>query len=592
VNNECGCQNQCTNSIDLTASGEQTITSSLDKTEKYFAGVGWRKLYEVSGCFWVIKTHGDSGMLDLNITEMPDGHYLEASFCDGIECCSPILISETAEGTEQIIRVSNPPQFMRLELKAYGWVTDDGQLLKVRIASYSASNPPGTVCGDGVPGDSEECDDKNTANGDGCSSTCLLEDGWGCKGDLNEGADLPLPDGSVQALRVRTGPMFCKKMCKTDDPCMDCADFDAGYGAPAGCNHYKKGGFLHEDCKVDSDEYGIYAFQACPVACATSFILQCGSNRNVTIAFGTLETRTEIPAGFTEIEPDAFPDGSSLKAVRHKFPSSTDRSAKGYMLQSLGEVWNKDPVAAGEMEAPPVPSDIKRNAGIENAVLNHDIVGKTALRINDQLQQLTARVTMAVDPCRLHTAGGCRNVSGKTLELCGPGQAALFSYVNGTWSYDGSSSAHVDPECLTNISVTDKFNDSAYLLDPDRKALDAAGSSSTARSPPSLPSPPIPFCPPSPFVCVSQLQSSRRNTADCKRLQRRRMLTVPTRPSLSLACRVEALDDTVHVQQSCGGKCDLCYETPPLTQKVMLLSRALRLGLGAADSGVMWQSPG
>jgi hypothetical protein len=70
------------------------------------------------------------------------------------------------------------------------------------------------------------------------------------------------------------------------------------------------------------------------------------------------------------------------------------------------------------------------------------------------------------------------------------------------------------------------------------------------------------------------------------------MLTVPTRPSLSLACRVEALDDTVHVQQSCGGNCDLCYETPPLTQKVMLLSRALRLGLGAADSGVMWQSPG
>jgi|LauGreDrversion4_2_1035121.scaffolds.fasta_scaffold1726011_1 hypothetical protein len=60
VNNECGCQNQCTNSIDLTASREQTITVSLDKTEKYFAGVGWRKLYEVSGCFWVIKTTSGS----------------------------------------------------------------------------------------------------------------------------------------------------------------------------------------------------------------------------------------------------------------------------------------------------------------------------------------------------------------------------------------------------------------------------------------------------------------------------------------------------------------------------------------------------
>jgi cysteine-rich repeat protein len=494
VNNECGCQNQCTNSIDLTASGEQTITSSLDKAEKYFAGVGWSKLYQVSGCFWVIKTHGDSGMLAVNVTEMPDGHYLEVSFCDGIECCSPILMGETAEAMAQLIRLSNPPQFMRLELKTRGWEVPDDQRLEVRIASFSASNPPDTVCGDGVPGpgDNEECDDKNTANGDGCSSTCRIEDGWDCKGDLNSVADMPLP-GSVQAIRIRTGPMSCKKMCKTDNPCQDCAEFDAGYGE-TGCDLYEKGGPLHEYCKADTDEFGIYAFQACPVACATSFILQCDSNRNMTIAFGTFETRTEMPAGFTEIEPNAFPDGSALKAVRHKFLSSTDSSAQGYMLQSLSEVWNNDPVAAGEMEAPPVPSDIKRNAGIENAVLNHDIVGQTALRINDQLQQLTARVTMAVDPCRLRTAGGCRNVSGKTLELCGPGQAALFSYVQGMWSYDGSPSSHVDPERLTNITGdVGKFNASAYLLDPNRKALDAAGSSFAARCPPSPPPPQPPY---------------------------------------------------------------------------------------------------
>jgi hypothetical protein len=47
-----------------------------------------------------------------------------------------------------------------------------------------------------------------------------------------------------------------------------------------------RGGFLHEYCKADTVDDGIYAFQACPVACATSFILQCDSNRNVTIAFG------------------------------------------------------------------------------------------------------------------------------------------------------------------------------------------------------------------------------------------------------------------------------------------------------------------
>jgi hypothetical protein len=77
-----------------------------------------------------------------------------------------------------------------------------------------------------------------------------------------------------------------------------------------------------------------------------------------------------------------------------------------------------------------------------------------------------------------------------------------------------------------------------------------------------------------------------------KRLHRRRILTVPARPALSLACRVGALDDTARIQQACDRNCDLCIETPPLTQKVMLLSRAPRLGLGAAYSGVMCQSPG
>jgi len=31
------------------------------------------------------------------------------------------------------------------------------------------------VCGDGVTDDAEECDDGNTANGDGCNSSCMGE---------------------------------------------------------------------------------------------------------------------------------------------------------------------------------------------------------------------------------------------------------------------------------------------------------------------------------------------------------------------------------------------------------------------------------
>ena len=31
------------------------------------------------------------------------------------------------------------------------------------------------VCGDGIKSFNEECDDNNTINGDGCSSTCIIE---------------------------------------------------------------------------------------------------------------------------------------------------------------------------------------------------------------------------------------------------------------------------------------------------------------------------------------------------------------------------------------------------------------------------------
>lgn len=38
------------------------------------------------------------------------------------------------------------------------------------------------VCGDGVIGGSETCDDGNTKSGDGCHAMCVIEDGWTCGG--------------------------------------------------------------------------------------------------------------------------------------------------------------------------------------------------------------------------------------------------------------------------------------------------------------------------------------------------------------------------------------------------------------------------
>ncbi len=59
-----------------------------------------------------------------------------------------------------------------------GWNLDD-----VCIVGWSASF---ALCGDGSLGAGEQCDDGNTADGDGCSSTCAPEDGDG-GGDLGGG---------------------------------------------------------------------------------------------------------------------------------------------------------------------------------------------------------------------------------------------------------------------------------------------------------------------------------------------------------------------------------------------------------------------
>lgn len=58
------------------------------------------------------------------------------------------------------------------------------------VSADASAPPPGeggatvdatpVVCGDGVLGGSETCDDKNTAPGDGCSATCIVESDYVC----------------------------------------------------------------------------------------------------------------------------------------------------------------------------------------------------------------------------------------------------------------------------------------------------------------------------------------------------------------------------------------------------------------------------
>jgi cysteine-rich repeat protein len=50
-------------------------------------------------------------------------------------------------------------------------------------AGGSGGSSGGNRCGNGVIDPDEECDDDNDESGDGCTSTCALEDGWTCEGE-------------------------------------------------------------------------------------------------------------------------------------------------------------------------------------------------------------------------------------------------------------------------------------------------------------------------------------------------------------------------------------------------------------------------
>jgi cysteine-rich repeat protein len=89
----------------------------------------------------------------------------------------------------------------------------------------------GTVCGDGILGAQETCDDENRLAGDGCSDTCQQEDGWLCDGEPSvcvpicgdalvlgeEECDATNLDGeSCASLGLQSGTLDCLDTCMFD----------------------------------------------------------------------------------------------------------------------------------------------------------------------------------------------------------------------------------------------------------------------------------------------------------------------------------------------------------------------------------------
>jgi len=131
------------------------------------------------------------------------------------------------------------------------------------IRDFRIDCPALVVCGDGVVGGSEACDDGATLAGDGCSDTCALETGWSCAGAPSacapvcgdgllagdEACDddgLDAGDGCSASCTVESGygctgaPSACATVCGDGivaggESCDD-SDVDAGDGCSATCS--------------------------------------------------------------------------------------------------------------------------------------------------------------------------------------------------------------------------------------------------------------------------------------------------------------------------------------------------------------------
>ena len=290
-------------------------------------------------CSYIIQTPGE-GWLQMNFSSLPAEHYIEAAGCgDDALCCKPqVLVSIDSKTQISALSFQNPPQYMQLAVKSY-YGRVEAQNFKLQINTY-LSDP--SMCGDGILAPDEQCDDGNVVNDDGCTSSCNLEQRWMCKGHIREQAD---------EVVVLGGPQRCKEKCNTDDPCKDCTTFWSGFGNCAaygktsadacrgiseqncGCNtqsaqsqqclnaceaireygasptseHLSSGlclsAFYNDEvhmfvglqsfCNSDADEFGIFAYQACPVACSTIKTLECNANAD-TVEYQVLRYRCAV----------------------------------------------------------------------------------------------------------------------------------------------------------------------------------------------------------------------------------------------------------------------------------------------------------
>ena len=133
------------------------------------------------------------------------------------------------------------------------------RLIITIVIACLASPALGQVCGDGsVDGPGEECDDFNTDDGDGCSSTCTVETGWDCTGEPSTCTEICGDDLTVGSEACDDGNTVscddCSSDCRTveSDAAPVCGSGDLCGGEECDDGNIKEDDGCSSGCTVQS----------------------------------------------------------------------------------------------------------------------------------------------------------------------------------------------------------------------------------------------------------------------------------------------------------------------------------------------------
>ncbi len=116
-------------------------------------------------------------------------------------------------------------------------------------SGYSCSGDPSvctTTCGDGVVAGTEECDDGNTTSGDGCDANCNTESSSGTCGDGNVDSGEECDDGNT------TSGDGCDANCNTESSGGTCGDGNVDSGEECDDGNTTSGDGCDANCQNEN----------------------------------------------------------------------------------------------------------------------------------------------------------------------------------------------------------------------------------------------------------------------------------------------------------------------------------------------------